>query len=362
MSGEILADEPDEDRKSQHTSPAALSTGHPKMVLGVRWQSPACAEQVQKRARDALTLATCVGDFDCRLSAELLGGLWPAPLVADGPFEDVLLNIPVKGQAHVEAKLSMLPVADAHRAAVDVVVAGISQMQGVARSHRVQIDCDATAEFRAVKRMYLDADGVTGLPATCTAKSTFTTKGITTRQPKLLAKFSERIAQQILVDQQEEAQEECSEHVAEALCAAVDREMGSLMTAINAAFEDFRSSTAETHLNRWQQVRFQSDDGALRITSVADENKSWVSDQTGLEKASAPLALRVARTGLDVQRLLLAAPALFTAEQPVAGGTASLAGRLTPSVSWQKQSLTVLLNYVPAARLAAEPVLAAPKQ
>ncbi len=253
--GPALAEE-NPDRSSEQAG--AEAKGNSKLVLGVRWGDPACAERLQQRTRTALTVLSLLGDFDCRLSSEALSYARPGSLVVDGPFEDTLLNIPVRGQAHVEGTLSLVPVADQQRATIDVHVYGTARLEGSGTSHRVRIESDAAVTFHAVKRIFLDTAGVTSLPASCTAETDMVFKEIKARQPKLLGKFAERIAHQKVADSHEAAETECSAHVVEAICAAFDRELEKSAKVVNTTLGDFLAAATEDYKAHWQRVRFRT--------------------------------------------------------------------------------------------------------
>jgi hypothetical protein len=331
-----------------------------KLVLGVRWGDADCAKRLDRRTRSLLAVVSYLGDFDCRLSSEALSHARPERLVVDGPFQDTLLNIPVQGNAHVEGALSMVPVPDNQRVVVDVHVDGTVRLAGSGVSHRVQIESDATVTFHAVKRMFLDATGLTCQPASCIAESDMVFKEITAKQqPRLLGKFAERVAQQRVSDSHEAAEEECSEHVVDAICAAFDRELGNSVKIVNLALSDYLASATAENQAQWQRVRFLSADDSISITRDS-EVQSQFAEMSALSGASRPpVVLCISRRSFGVGHALAGLQLLQPA---VPAGSPAAAPAMPPMrarVSWQKKTVTVTLDHDRSIGLAQEPVIGA---
>ena len=282
----------DDDAREVESGEGTLA-GNSKLVLGVRWSDPGCAERLERRTKSILAVQSYLGDFDCRLSGRALSHARPGTLTVDGPFQDTLLNIPVHGQAHVEGTLSMTPAADEHRVAIDVHVEGNVRLAGTGNSHRMQIESDATVSFHAVKRLYFDNAGVTCLPATCTADSEMVFKEITSRQPKLLGKFAKRVAQQMVSDSQEAAEAECSEHVVEAICAAFDREFSNSAKIVNAALQDFLAAASNTQKEQWRAVHFRTLVDSVCITRDSLGSTQFAALPDGAGRFQPPVVLRI---------------------------------------------------------------------
>lgn len=343
---------------SKHATPASGS----KLVLGVRWTNSACGEHLQQRTKTALAVLSLLGDFDCRLSSEALSYARPGDLVVDGPFQDTLLNIPVHGQAHVEGKLTIVPVADDRHAAIDVHVNGVARLEGSGTSHRVQIESDATVTFHAVKRLFFDTAGVTSLPATCTAESDMIFKEITARQqPKLLGKFAERVAHRKVADSHEAAEEECSEHVVEAICAAFDRELGDSAKVVNATLNDFLAAASKTYQTHWERVRFRTATDSVRISRESGQTTQFAALPSGADAALPLVLIRIPRDSIGVQHLLAGLHLLQPASEVTRPGASKVpaAPAMRSSVSWQEKTVTLSVDYDRTVGLAQEPVVGA---
>jgi hypothetical protein len=357
-SSAIAADSAGEGSQSNASS---RSDSDSKLVLGVRWSNPACAERLQQRTKAALAVLALLGDFDCRLSSEALSFARPGNLVVDGPFQDTLLNIPVHGQAHVEGTLTVVPAADDQHAAVDVHVDGIARLTGAGTSYRVQIESDATVKFHAVKRVLFDTAGATSLPTTCTAETDMIFKEITAKQPKLLGKFAERVAQRKIADSHEAAEAECSEHVIEAICAAFDRELGNSTTIVNATLNEFLAAASEAHRAQWQQVRFRTATDSVWISRDTDETSQFAKVTNNLGTALPTMVLQIPRNSIGLKHLLAGVQLMQPqGEKPSTDTpTATSVPQMRTSVSWQEKIVTLTIDYERAVGLAHEPVVGA---
>jgi hypothetical protein len=330
-----------------------------KLVLGVRWGDADCAERLDRRTRSLLAVVSYLGDFDCRLSTEALSHARPERLIVDGPFQDTLLNIPVQGNAHVEGVLSMVPVPDNQRVFVDVHVDGTVRLAGSGVSHRVQIESDATVTFHAVKRMFLDTAGLTCQPASCTAESDMVFKEIIAKQPRLLGKFAERVAQQRVSDSHAAAEEECSEHVVDAICAAFDREFGNSVKIVNVAISDYLASANAEKQAHWQQVRFRSADDCISITRDSDVPSQFAEMSAVTGASRPPVVLCISRRSLGVGHALAGLQLLQPAVPTNSSAAAPAMPAMRARVSWQEKTVTLTVDHDRSVGLAQETVVGA---
>ena len=174
------------DEAREEESANGASSGNSKLVLGVRWSDPGCADRLERRHEEHPGGSILPGRF--RLPS-FVRSLKSCPAWdADRRWALSGHALEYSGTSSTstsKAALTMTPAADDHRLAIDIHVDGSVRLAGTGNSHRVQIESDATVIFHAVKRLYFDNAGVTCLAATCTAESEMVFKEITSRQPKL---------------------------------------------------------------------------------------------------------------------------------------------------------------------------------
>ena len=224
---------------------------------------PAC---VRMRVMCLLWIVARVNDFDWRLSSDCLSRARFAPIVVQGPFEDVLLKMPVDGDARLEASLSIVPIADRNHAAVEMRLEGAVTLQCKGGSRGMLIDSQGVTNIHATKSVFLNRAGLTSLPAKCDAETSLEIKDIAQSRPRLFNRFTEHLARQRVLDSQEETETECSQHVADAICAGFDREVDSLVEIVNAALRDQLQATSESCRAQWQRVHFETEPEGLRFT------------------------------------------------------------------------------------------------
>ena len=109
--GEI-AQAADEQKRDSHVAGLGTvrSSRSGSLDLGLRYEDPNAAAQLRKRTNDLLTMASCLDDFDCRISSQILTCGRSSRLSAEGPFRDVLLNVPVRGKARVDGHMRIVPI------------------------------------------------------------------------------------------------------------------------------------------------------------------------------------------------------------------------------------------------------------
>ncbi|MBI2825453.1 MAG: hypothetical protein HYX69_12270 [Planctomycetia bacterium] len=330
------------------------------LVLGVA-HDPAAHDRLRDRAGRLLGVVVGLDEFQCRVSSECLDRTLSAPFALDAPFQDVLLEIPVHGQAHVQGVVKTVLVPDVDHAAFDMVLAGTVILKGVGNARSIQITSDATTEFHAAARLLLDARGLASQPAACTAKTALVTKEITSSRPKVLGKFTERIAQNRAATNKTEAEVECSAHVEQAICRAFDREIAGLAAAINAALADRLAALDEAKRARWNEVRFRTDSAGISIGRPNGAQALLVAWPSEAGKPVPPIVLRLPRPKLDMGMLttglrLLAAEEKSTTGTVPASSSPLFAARppvaYRSTVSLQPETLTVRLEFEPQEQLA----------
>jgi hypothetical protein len=177
-------------------------------------------------------------EFDWRVSEERLRRARFAAIRVEGPFEDVLLDVPVQGDMCLKATLTIVPITDRSHVAIEMRLDGTVELECEGQSRGMTIDSRGVTNIHAAKSVFVDAAGVKCLPAMCDAKSSLEIKDIAQSRPRLFNRFKEHLARQKALDRQEEAEAECSEHVTVAICAGFDREVEALVKAVNAALRD----------------------------------------------------------------------------------------------------------------------------
>ena len=241
-------------------------------VLGARYQDSPDPVRVRRRAICLLSLVACIDDFDWRLSSDCLSRARFAPILAEGPFEDVLVKVPVHGDARLEASLTIVPIADRDHAAVEMRLDGSVQLECRGQSRGMLIDSQGVTNIHAIKSVFLNCAGLTCLPATCKADTSLEIKDIAQSRRRLFNRFTEQLARQRVLDSQEETETECSQHVAGAICAGFDREVDSLVEIVNAALRDHLQAASESCRAQWQRVHFETEPDGLRFTRQRDSS------------------------------------------------------------------------------------------
>jgi hypothetical protein len=329
------------------------------LKAGIAYGDAGMAERLRVRAGKALALASHFDNFECRLASEVLNCARSADLVLEGPFQDVLLDIPVSGQAHLKGSLRLATVPDKTCAALELHVVGTVDLRGAGETQGVRLDSDATSRFHAVKRLQLTHTGAQTWPAACRVESSMVFTGIRSR-PRLLGRLVERVARQRAADDKYNAERETSEHVGAAILAVVDREVDQLAQAINRAIREHLAGANEAQIATWQRTSFRSDADCVSIGRYDSGTAMLTAWQRPSSGPLPPVLLRLPRATFGLDQMLAAlhligpSPARKTAPE-----TSESALSFRPSVSWQEKTVTVAVDLEPRIRLAQEPAIGA---
>jgi hypothetical protein len=304
----VFADEPTASPEEERVPVPATEERHPRRKI-VLVEQPSAAEAAarQKQTREetlrTLALLDALDGFQCRVSEECLSRPVSKPVGVDLVFQDVIVGVPVSGQARLEGALQIDLAPDKEHVSFDVILTGAVALKGTGRSQDVQIRTDTIVDFHAMKRLQIDQQGITSLPATCTATAAITMKEISSSRPRLLGKFSERVAQKRSVSSKEAAEAQSAEHLAEAISEHLDREVAAVVAVVNAALADHLKAADETAKSRWSQIRFNTADEWIHIARPS-AGKELLHFAAAQDKTPSPLVLQLPRARLDVNVVL----------------------------------------------------------
>jgi len=288
-------------------SPSEERASQRKMVFA----APPTALEIaanEKLMRDetlrTLELLSSLDGFHCRITEDCLSRAVSKPVGLDVAFQDVVLGVPVFGHARVDGALSFDLQPSKDHVSFDIVFAGTVALKGTGRTQDVQIRTDTVVEFNAIKHIHVNQHGVTGEPATCRAKAAITTKDISSSRPRILGKFSERIAQRRTSTSKENAEAECAEHLAAAISEHLDREVAAVATVINAAVADHLKAADDAAKARWTALSFNTADEWVHVTRASAGKQLPEFATAKKDKAQSPLVLQLPRARLDVNVVL----------------------------------------------------------
>jgi hypothetical protein len=289
------------------SEPSTSDAPHVHRKLFFAESSAAETDAPLKRTRDqALKTFAILGaldEFQCRLSEDCLSRPFLHPIGIDVAFQDLILGVPVYGQARVDGALRIDLAPDKDHVSFDIIFTGTVALKGTGRSQGVQIRTDTVVDFSASKRILIDHDGISCKSATCTANAAITTKGISSSRP-LLGKFSEQIAKRKSADSKNEAESECAEHLSEAISEHLDREVDAVAAVVNVALADYWKTATPDVKSRWTEIRFNTAEDWVHIARPrsGQEPRTFVAASQG--KPTLPIVLQLPRARLDMNVVL----------------------------------------------------------
>jgi|GEM_PF-5230336 len=294
---------------SSAAEPGSLSDERPSSRKLVFSQPLLSADEaVKKQTREQSTrlfgLLGAMDEFQCRVSKECFVQPSLGAIGSDAAFQDVILGVPVYGQARVDAQAALTLVPDEDQLTFDLTVVGTVALKGTGRSQDIQIRTDTLVDFTATKRIQMNHEGLIAGPTECDAKAAITTKGINSVRPKFLGKFSEKIAQRRSATSKDEAEAECAEHVADAVIERLDEEVNGFLTIVNTSLAEHMEKSAPDAQARWAEIRFVTDDDWAHIGRAAagKELPEFTAMSNG--RTVSPIVLQLPRARLDANVVL----------------------------------------------------------
>ncbi len=218
-----------------------------------------------KQTSQLLTFASSMPEFDCQVSAECIQTIVPRTFEFDTSFRDVLLELPVRGKAHLKGQFSISPAPDGDSASVDVRFAGTIQMLATGEKSGVQIDSSFTTEFNGSKRVECDLNGVHAFDSRCNARSSSTILGVRNVGSTIFGRVRERVADRRAHASARTAEQQCSQHVALGIRVFVDQYVAALETDVKRAFRNHGQNLAADQRMAWGHIRFLTEKDRLIV-------------------------------------------------------------------------------------------------
>jgi len=177
------------------------------------------------------------------VSAELIAAAMSEDVDETAPVEDVILGTRIRGTGHTTGSVTAKLVPDELRGVVDVTFLGVTKTDNVGTNGPVRIYSNGVTRLGVCKRIWIDADGLSSLPAIAKA---ITDSDITDIHG---GRMAERIAWNRAGQQQYRAQQIASEHAQQRVNRRVDDETVEMLDRANDAFvKKFRQPLMERNL------------------------------------------------------------------------------------------------------------------
>lgn len=251
------------------------------------------------RHQTARLLATgsSVPEYHCAVSQHFINAMIPAKLEFEAGFRDVVTEIPVHGQSHARAALTVNFVPNRQQASLDLRLTGTIRMAAIGHTRGLRIDSDTTTTFSAVKRLVINNAEVRSSPTGCEARSRVLIGNITSPRPRAIGRFVERIARRRATSSLPQAEQESADHVEQAVCKYVDQYVQDVLQVVNETFRAHVHSLAVQDQVKWSTIGFSTDAESLFVKRGNVVPLAWANDDRPLEKQSLLLTMPRTRIG-----------------------------------------------------------------
>lgn len=215
-------------------------------------------------------LVQLIENAQVRVSADVFDDLSRCPLDERFAVNEELLGVPLTGNSRLTGSTHVQLVESPDRGVFDIVLTGtiVSQTRGDAG--RAQIHTRTVTKFAARKRILLDENGLTALPARCNTISNSKLLGTTSSLPGLRGRLARRISRTRAQKSLPEAEEIAARRAAARLCRQFDREAELHAAAANKLLREPLQLLAAQQ-GRRTPLRFYTTDKHLCVAGLRSE-------------------------------------------------------------------------------------------
>ncbi|MBI3466751.1 MAG: hypothetical protein HY000_27380 [Planctomycetes bacterium] len=199
-----------------------------------------------------------------QIADELLAVGIARPVRDVAPVREVILGTDIRGTGHTFGDLNVRLASSVDRAVIETVFTGTTLSKTVGVNGPATIYADGTTRFFATKRLFLDAEGLSTVPAVATAQTRSRIRGVAVRGGRLIQKIADR-----RVQQNKPASERIgSQRAQRRLSRRLDDEAGSRLAESNRDFVNrFRAPLVRR--GQFPEVfQFSTTSDFLRLTAL----------------------------------------------------------------------------------------------
>jgi SLA1 Homology Domain 1 (SHD1) protein len=173
-------------------------------------------------------------------------------------LHDVIVSVPIQGPAFTQGRTTVQFVASPHQGVVDILLHGVCDSDTSGSTQGVTIHSHGTTNFAARKRLLITSSGVQPLPAVSSATTQTQTTGIDTSRPRLRGRIATRIASSRVADTRGQANWESARHAEQRINAALDKEIETLLAAIQPRLSRTTAELASIQRDTGYQLRYST--------------------------------------------------------------------------------------------------------
>ncbi len=220
------------------------------------------------------------------------------PVDYKAPVRDVILGTRIQGTGHTVGEVNVELVPDPRRGLIDVMFSGVTRTKSTGYNGPAIIYSTGVTRTGTRKRLWIDDNGLHGLPAASNAVTETRITGVRSRRGR--GGVVERQARQRAAEQKSQAELIAARHAEQRVNTRVDKQAGQLIRRANEAFvEKFREPLLRRKLYP-ERLCFSTTKEALHVVALQ-------ADASQLAAPSAPpkliepgdLAIRIHQSMID---------------------------------------------------------------
>jgi len=225
------------------------------------------------------------------------------------PVRDVILGVPVQGNARLKAVTSLKLLDGQEKGVFELLLTGSAVSTTRANGGKAVIHCRTVTRFTARKQIVLDQRGLHAQPATCCAVATSTITGVSSPLPRLRGRLARRVAWRRAQSQRAQAERISARHSEQTIGHSFDADIALEMRQANAWLASRLKNDGISGSR--SEPSFRTSITGLRVTGLPGNITDMASFQNTLKDKDVALGLRFERGNLvltvDLPRLKAAA-------------------------------------------------------
>ena len=208
-----------------------------------------------------------------QLSGKFLNEFIQVPVAQQQEVVDVILGMPVEGNASTRGVATLLLNPNEDHASVEVVVNGQADSVTTGRQIVVNVHSDGRTQFEARKRIDISTDGIDLFEASATAKTTVLKSAVSTEIPGVVGSLVGRVVGRIVEANREEIDYAASERAAYRAAKELDQRIDSEVVRVQDVLSEIAPGLAAGE--PIVPIRFRTSAKTLGILVGQLEPEEW---------------------------------------------------------------------------------------
>ncbi|MEX0711601.1 MAG: hypothetical protein WD278_04590 [Pirellulales bacterium] len=203
-----------------------------------------------------------------RVSRELLDAAIARPVDETAPVRDVILGTRVSGTGRTVGQVAIRLLPSRDTALFETEMRGTNYARTVGRNGPARIHSSAQTRIYGRKRFVLDGQGMRAYPASASATTQSTVRGISSTKRGLVDCLVKRVARKRVGEQKALSERIAARHAEQRFNARFESQAGGLLARVNDRIQGRDRHPLLRRGPTGDQIRFSTTEDELRVTAI----------------------------------------------------------------------------------------------